>query len=99
MAYVVSVLWRANEGEEERIARIVEEMTGPSRAEPGNLVYQAHRSFDDPRVFYFYERYVDEAAARAHSESDHFQRLVLGEAVPRLESRERALYETFPPDA
>ena len=37
MAFVVSALWRANEGQEDRIARIIEELTPHSRAEPGNL--------------------------------------------------------------
>jgi quinol monooxygenase YgiN len=98
MAYVVSALWRANEGEEERIARIIEELTEPSRAEPGVLFYQAHRSLDDPRLFYLYEQYVDEGGYEAHQNTEHFQRLVVGEAIPNLESRERAYYETLVDD-
>jgi quinol monooxygenase YgiN len=95
MAYVVSALWRANEGEEDRIARICDEMTSPSREEEGNLFYQAHRSPEDPRLFYLYEQYVDEGGYKAHQDSEHFQRLVVGEAIPNLESRERAFYETL----
>ena len=95
MAYVVSALWRANEGEEERIARICDEMTEPSRSEPGNLFYQSHRSAEDPRLFYLYEQYVDEAGYQAHQDTDHFQRLVVGEAIPNLESRERAFFVTL----
>lgn len=95
MAYVVSALWRASEGEDGRIERVIEEMTGPSRAEPGNLFYQSHRSVEDPRLFYLYEQYVDEAGYEAHMSSEHFQRLVVGEAIPHLESRERAFYETM----
>jgi quinol monooxygenase YgiN len=96
MAYVVSALWRANEGEEARIARIVEELTEPSRAEPGNLFYQAHRSPHDPRLFYLYEQYVDQAGYEAHMDSDHFTRLVKGEAIPELlEAREREFFETL----
>jgi quinol monooxygenase YgiN len=98
MAYVVSALWRAQEGEEGRIARIIEELTEPSRAEPGNLFYQAHRSPDDPRLFYLYEQYVDESGYQAHQESEQFQRLVVREAIPHLESRERAFYETMVDD-
>jgi quinol monooxygenase YgiN len=95
MAYVVSALWTAKEGEEERIARIIEEMLQPSREEEGCLFYQAHRSPDDPRVFYLYEQYVDESGYQAHQDSEHFQRLVVGEAIPNLETRERAFYETM----
>ena len=99
MAYVVSALWRANEGEEDRIERIIEEMTGPSREEPGNVFYQANRSLEDPRLFYLYEQYTDEAGYQAHQDSEHFQRLVVGEAIPNLESRERAFYETMVDEA
>ena len=95
MAYVVSALWTAKEGEEERIARICEEMTPVSRGEPGNLFYQCHRSPEDARLFYLYEQYVDESGYKAHQDSEHFQRLVVGEAIPHLESRERAFYETM----
>jgi quinol monooxygenase YgiN len=99
MAYVVSALWRAKEGEEERIVRVIKEMTEPSRAEPGNVFYQAHRSPEDPRLFYLYEQYVDEGGYDAHMNSEHFQRLVVGEAIPYLESRERAFYDTMIDDA
>lgn len=95
MAYVVSALWTAKEGEEERIARICEEMTPVSREEPGNLFYQCHRSPEDARLFYLYEQYVDESGYKAHQDSEHFQRLVAGEAIPNLESRERSFYETM----
>ena len=98
MAYVVSALWRANEGEEDRIARIIEELTEPSRAEPGNLFYQGHRSPEDPRLFYLYEQYDGEAGYQAHMDSEHFQRLVVGEAIPTLETRVRAFYETLVDD-
>jgi quinol monooxygenase YgiN len=98
MAYVVSALWRAKPGEEDRIARIVAELTEPSRAEPGNLFYQGHRSAEDPGLFYLYEQYVDERGYEAHQESEHFQRLVVGEAIPHLESRERAFFETMVDD-
>src|SRR5262249_20197356 len=39
-----------------------------------------------------FETYDDDDALRAHSESEHFQRLVLDEAVPLLEGRGRAFY-------
>jgi quinol monooxygenase YgiN len=95
MAYVVTAKWTAKEGEEDRIARICDEMTEPSRAEPGNHFYQAHRSPEQPRLFYLYEQYEDEAGYQAHTDSEHFTRLVKGEAIPNLESREREFYVTL----
>ena len=96
MAYVVSAKWRAKRGSEDRLAELCREMTEPSRAEPGNLFYQAHRSPEDPQLFYLYEQYVDESGYRAHMESEHFTRLVKGEAIPELlDAREREFFETF----
>lgn len=95
MAYVVAARYRAKEGEEERIREILEQMAAPSRAEPGCLFYQAHRSPEDPRVFFLYEQYVDEGGYQSHMVTQHFLRLILGEAVPNLETRERAFYVTL----
>lgn len=96
MAYVVTAKWRAKQGKEQRLAEIIREMAEPSRAEPGTLYYQAHRSPEDPQLFYFYEQYTDEAGYQAHMDSEHFTRLVKEEAIPRLlESRERAFYVTL----
>ena len=47
MAYVVSAKWLAKAGKEDRLLEVIREMTPPSRAEPGNLYYQAQRSTED----------------------------------------------------
>jgi quinol monooxygenase YgiN len=96
MAYVVVAKWTAKEGLEDRLEAICNEMTEPSRAEPANLFYQAHRSAENPRLFFLYEQYEDEAGYEAHMASEHFTRLVKEEAIPNiLESREREFYETL----
>jgi quinol monooxygenase YgiN len=95
MAYVVCAKWIAREGEAEAVAEAVRRLAGPSRAEPGILVYQAHRDPEDPNVFFFYEQYADEAAYQAHGDSEHFRQWGLGEAIPRLQSRERSFYVTW----
>ena len=57
---------------------------------------EGHRAPEDPRLFFLYEQYADEAAYQAHMDSEHFTRLVKEEAIPRLlESRERAFYVTL----
>jgi quinol monooxygenase YgiN len=90
MAYVVSAHWRAKEGKQDRLAEVIEEITPPSRAEPGCVFYQAQRAIDDPQLFYLYEQYADEAAYEAHMASEHFTRLVKEEAIPELlEERQR----------
>jgi quinol monooxygenase YgiN len=96
MAYVVAATWRAKDGSEDRLQEVIGEMLEPSRAETGCLFYQPHRSPDDPRLFFLYEQYVDEAGYEAHMGSEHFTRLVKEEAIPHLlESRERSFYVTL----
>jgi quinol monooxygenase YgiN len=95
MAYVVATIWTAKEGQEEKIAEVIGVMTPLSLAEPGCLFYQAQRSVGNPRVFFLYEQYVDPAGCEAHMATPHFEQYVRGEAIPNLESRERAFYETI----
>jgi quinol monooxygenase YgiN len=94
MAVVLVARWLANEGEEERVLAILEELARASRAEPGCVLYQPCRDREDPRRFLIFEVYEGDDALRAHTESEHFQRLVLDGAVPLLEARERSFYET-----
>jgi quinol monooxygenase YgiN len=95
MAYVVAATYRCKQGEEERIRELLELMGPPSRQEPACLFYQAHRSPDDPRVFFLYEQYEDEAGYEAHQATEHFARYIKDDAIPRLETRERAFYRTM----
>lgn len=95
MVYVVAATWRANEGEEDAVAEVIRIMTPLTRAEEGCLMYVAHQSVEDPRVFFLYEQYIDEQAFKAHAQAAYFSEHVLGQAVPRLESRERAFYTTM----
>jgi quinol monooxygenase YgiN len=95
VAYVVLARWVARAGEEQAVAAAIGALIEPSRAEPGNLLYQPHRDPDDPRVFLLYEQYVDQAGYQAHGASEHFKRHALQDAIPRLEARERAFYETW----
>ena len=95
MAYVVAATYRCKPGEEEKVREVLETMAPLSRQEPGCLFYQAQRSVDDPLTFLLYEQYRDEAGYQAHMATAHFERYIKGEAIPRLESRERAFYVTL----
>jgi autoinducer 2-degrading protein len=92
MAYTVSVTWIAKPGEEEAVAAALEQLVEPSRAEPGVLIYIPHRDPEDPRRFYIFEQYVDADAYATHADTEHFKRLGLGDAIPRLEDRKREFY-------
>jgi quinol monooxygenase YgiN len=95
MAYTVTAKWVARDGEEAAVADAIRQLIAPTRAEPGNLVYQCHRDPADPHVFFLYEQYVDEAAYEAHGHSVHFTQHALADGIPRLASRERAFYVTW----
>ena len=96
MAYVVAAKWRAHPGKADRLLEVIQEMTPPSRAEPGCVFYQAQRSEEDPNLFFLYEQYADEAGYEAHQETEHFNRLVKQEAIPDLlAAREREFYSTI----
>ncbi len=63
--------------------------------EPGNLRFDVLQSEEDPARFVLYEAYVDEAAAAAHKETDHYlrwrERVADWMAEPRRGVRYRGL--------
>jgi quinol monooxygenase YgiN len=85
----LAVTWEAKEGEAEAVADILRRMADAVKAEPGTLLFWPHRSPTNERVFFLYELYTDESAFQAHQQTDHFESLVLGQALPRLARRER----------
>jgi quinol monooxygenase YgiN len=95
MAVVLRATWIAQEGAEATVLDAIEMLTPPSRAEPGCRFYQAYRDPAEPRVFHIFEIYDDEDAVADHGASEHFERYALGQAIPVLESRERAFFETI----
>ena len=95
--YVVIARWVARPGEEEAVARALRVIVPASRAEPGMVAYQVHRDPSDPRVFTIYERYRSAEDYQAHADSPHMQEHGFGDAIPRLESREREFLEAWEP--
>lgn len=95
MAYVVAATYTCKPGEADAVRTELEAMAPLARQEPACILYQAHRSPDDPAVFFLYEQYRDEAGYQAHLRTEHFERHIKGGAIPRLEKRERAFYVTL----
>ena len=87
--FVLAVMWRAADGKGDEIAAALDRLGPASRAEPGVLAFIAHRSPADPHDFFLYEQYRDEAAFKAHQQTEHFKTEVLGRAVPLLVKRDR----------
>ena len=93
--FVVAARYRTAEGKDDEVEHVLRIMSKLTRQEPGNRAYIAHRGADDPRKFFLYEQYVDEAAFEAHKAAPYFQQHILDTLVPMLESRERDFYETL----
>jgi quinol monooxygenase YgiN len=95
MAYVVSATWTAQPGQEGVVLDAIEQLTPPSREEPGNRFYQAFQDPAEPGIFRLFEIYEDEEAYAAHGASDHFKKYALEQAIPVLANRERAFFQTI----
>ncbi len=90
---VLAVTWMAKEGEEHEVTNIFRVLEDESRKEPGCLMYIVHRHRTDPRRFFIYEQYKDDAALEAHRASPHFQKYAVGK-LPKLGERvEGELYK------
>lgn len=95
MAFVVAATWKAKPGEAERITEVIKTMTPLSRAEPGNLFYQAQVSPEEPETFFLYELYVDAQAYEDHKNTPYFQQHVFGYALDYLAERSVRTYQTI----
>ena len=95
MTYVVAARWTAKAGHETEVLDAIKALAMVSRAESGCQLYELHRDPDDPRVFFFYERFNTEADFQRHAQSDHFRREAVERAFPLLEGRERFFYEVL----
>jgi len=73
---VLAVTWMAKQGREAEVATIFAKLSEESRKEPGCLMFLAHRHKTEPRRFFIYEQYKDDAALEAHRSSPHFLQCV-----------------------
>ena len=90
---VLAVTWMAKAGRENETAGLFSKLTLESRREPGCLMYQVHRHRTEPRRFFVYEQYQDDAALEAHRTASYFLQYVKKE-LPKVADRvEGHLYE------
>ncbi|WP_407158853.1 putative quinol monooxygenase [Bradyrhizobium sp. STM 3557] len=89
---LVVAQWEARDGEADRVAEILSRFLPEAQQEPGVQLFLISRAKDNPAQFLFYELFRDEAAFKAHQESDHFKTYIGGQALPLLARRERAQY-------
>ena len=89
---LVVAQWEAREGEADRVAEILARFLPEAQREAGAQLFLISRAKENPAQFLFYELFRDEAAFKAHQESDHFKTYIAGQALPLLAKRERAQY-------
>ena len=80
-------------GQEEDVLALLAQLIAAVREEPGNLAFTAYRQVGEDRNVVLLERYASPEALAAHRETAHFKDLVLGQIVPRLDSRVVEIYE------
>ncbi len=71
--FILNVHLEAVPGHEEELAEHLLGLVGPTRGEPGCLVYNLHRDLENPAKFMFYEEFVSKAAHEAHDLTAHIQ--------------------------
>jgi len=90
---VLAVTWVAKAGREAEVAALFAKLCEESRKEPGCGMYQVHRHRTEPRRFFIYEQYKDDAALEAHRASAHFLQYARKD-LPKVADRvEGHLYE------
>lgn len=92
--FVVAIQLEAKPGDEARLVESLQELIAPTLAEPGVKLFLPYRSPTDPKSFFIYELYVDEAGWAAHQQTSHFKKFAT-EMVPRLARRERIPFVPF----
>ena len=92
---VLGVTWMAKVGREAEVTALFLKLTEQSRKEPGCAMYLVHRHKTEPRRFFIYEQYNDDAALEAHRTAPHFLQHAKKD-LPKVADRvEGHLYEAL----
>lgn len=95
--FTVIAKYTIRDGAVSRVSELIRDLVAATRLEPGNIAYDAYRSFEDDRSVVLVERYESAEAFDEHRASEHFQRLAVGGIIPLLDSREVETFETDQP--
>ena len=92
---VLAVTWVAKVGQEAEVAEVLAKLTAEARKEPGCAMFQVHRHRTEPRRFFIYEQYKDDAALEAHRNTSHFLQYARKD-LPKIADRvEGQLYDSL----
>ncbi len=82
MPLTILVLIPAKPGQGDALDAALKGLLAPTRAEEGNISYDAHRSNDDPNLFMMYETWESQAALDKHFGQPHMVAAIA--ALPTL---------------
>lgn len=92
----VAVTYLIRAGHEDEAVELFKHLAPATRAEPGCRMYLVHRSTSEPRRFFLYEQYDDQAALDAHRAAPHFVTYASNGLFKLIESRSPEIYELLP---
>jgi autoinducer 2-degrading protein len=82
------------EGRRDEVLEKLREMRDLTfKFEPGCTMYKVHIVTDNPNDIVLYETYEDQEALDEHRNASYFQRIIEGQVIPLLVSRQREVLE------
>jgi quinol monooxygenase YgiN len=94
--FVVAIEIDAKVGEEQAVADALAALVVPTMAEPGVKLFLPYRSPTDPKAFFIFELYRNEAGWAEHQSTGHFKAFA-ETMLPRIARRERVPFVPFAP--
>ena len=92
--FVVAIEIDAKVGEEQAVADGLAALIAPTMAEPGVKLFLPYRSPTDPKAFFIFELYRNEAGWAEHQSTAHFKAFI-ETMLPRIARRERVPFVPF----
>ena len=71
MSMILYAEFTAKQGSESQVETLISGLAEQVRREPGNTEFSVYRERDNPRKFFVFEQYLDEASFDAHISAEY----------------------------
>ena len=71
MPVILYAEFTAKPGSESQVEALISGLAEKVRREPGNAEFTVYRERDNPRLFFVFEQYLDEASFEAHISAEY----------------------------